>query len=65
MPHLIDLEGLPEPVAGAIAETVLSLKTLYRDHGNPAPVANRMKDLPSRPGRAIGHLSRADIYDER
>ena len=63
MPRVIDLEGLPEPVAKAIIETVLNLKNRYRDEtgvDNKPP-----KDLPSRPGRVIGSLRRVDIYEDR
>ncbi len=63
MAHVIDLEGLPDPVANAIAETVLNLKTRYRaeKHEPPTPP----KTLPSRPGNVIGSLRRVDIYEER
>ena len=60
MSQVIDLEGLPEPVAKAIAETVLNLKNRYRaSRGKPH------RALPSRPGKVIGSLRRVDIYDER
>lgn len=62
MAQVIDLEGLPEPVAKAIAETVFNLKNRYRSKSKqPKP----LKDLPSRPGKVIGSLRRVDIYDER
>jgi len=62
MPQIIDLEGLPEPVARAIAETVVNLKGRYLPKPDrPKPP----KELPSRPGRVIGSLRRVDIYDER
>lgn len=51
MPKLIHVEGLPEPVADAIAETYLSPENL--------------RDLPSRPGTVIGTLRRVEIYEER
>jgi hypothetical protein len=62
MAQEIDLEGLPEPVAKAIAETVVNLKKRYvgrREQPKP------LKDLPARPGKVIGSLHRVDIYDER
>lgn len=62
MAHVIDLEGLPEPVAKAIAETVFNLKNRYRAE---SPERKPLKELPSRPGKVIGSLRRVDIYDER
>jgi len=64
MPHLIDLEGLPEPVAKAIVETVHNLKNRYQSETDIAR-SKAPKDLPSRPGRVIGSLRRTDIYEER
>ncbi len=62
MAQVIDLEGLPDPVAKAIAETVVNLKNRYRLKSvQPKP----SKDLPSRPGKVIGTIRRVDIYDER
>ncbi len=62
MAQVIDLEGLPDAVARAIAETVVNLKNRYRaKREQPKP----LKDLPSRPGKVIGSLRRVDIYDER
>jgi hypothetical protein len=63
MAQTIDLEGLPDPVAKAIAETVLNLKSRYRRKSDKA--AKPLKDLPSRPGKATGSLRRVDIYEER
>jgi hypothetical protein len=63
MAQVIDLEGLPEPVAKAIEETVLNLKSQYRTKSDQ-PVMP-LKDLPSGPGRVIGSLRRVDIYEER
>ena len=63
MSQVIDLEGLPEPVAKAIAETVLTLKSRYRTRTDGA--TKPLKDLPSRPGMVIGSLRRVDIYEER
>jgi hypothetical protein len=64
MAQTIDLEGLPDPVAKAIVETVLNLKSRYQ--AKAASVAAKpLKDLPSRPGRVIGSLRRVDIYEER
>jgi hypothetical protein len=63
MAQVIDLEGLPEPVAKAIVETVLNLKSRYRAKREKA--GNPLRDLPSRPGKVIGSLRRVDIYEER
>jgi hypothetical protein len=65
MAQVIDLEGLPDPVAKAIAETVLNLKNRYRISMKEHPAAELQKDLPTRPGMAIGTVRRVDIYDER
>ena len=63
MAQFIDLDGLPEPVAKAIADTVVNLKTRYR--ATPKEENRPRKTLPSRPGRAIGSLRRVDLYKER
>jgi hypothetical protein len=63
MPHTIDLDGLPEPVAQAIVETILNLKTRYREETEQTARTN--VDLPSHPGRAVGSLRRVDIYEDR
>jgi hypothetical protein len=63
MAQVIDLEGLPDPVAKAIVETVLNLKSRYRTQGGKTTKPPR--DLPARPGKVIGSLRRVDIYDER
>lgn len=63
MAQAIDLEGLPEPVAKAIVETVHNLKSRYRWAHSKTPTPR--KDLPSKPGKVIGSLRRDDIYDER
>ncbi len=63
MAQAIDLEGLPEPVANAIAETVSNLKERYRALRDTT--SEPRKNLPSHPGTVIGSLRRADIYDER
>ena len=62
MSQVIDLDGLPDPVAKAIAETVINLKNRYRVKNEPP---RPLKDLPSRQGKVIGSLRRVDIYDER
>jgi hypothetical protein len=63
MPQVIDLEGLPDPVAKAIAETVFNLKRRYR--AKSGKTSKPLKDLPSRAGKVIGSLRRVDIYEER
>jgi hypothetical protein len=62
MAQLIDLEGLPEPVATAIAETVVNLKKHYRTANKEQHAVEPLKDLPSWPGKVIGSLRRVDIY---
>jgi hypothetical protein len=64
MPQIIDLDGLPDPVAQAIVETVLNLKSRYQVKTGET-ISKPRKDLPSRPGRIIGSLRRVDIYEER
>ena len=63
MAQVVDLEGLPDPVAKAIAETVLNLKSRYRTQRGKT--TKPLRDLPARPGKVIGSLRRVDIYDER
>jgi hypothetical protein len=63
MAQLIDIEGLPDPVAKAIEESVLNLKSRYRAKRDK-PVTP-LKDLPSGPGKVIGSLRRVDICEER
>jgi hypothetical protein len=63
MAQTINLEGLPDPFANAIAETVLNLKSRYRKRNNST--AKPLRDLPSRPGKVIGSLRRVDMYEER
>jgi hypothetical protein len=62
MARIIDLEGVPDPVAMAIVETVLNLKGRYRRRSDKT--AKPLKDLPSRPGKITGSLRRVDIYEE-
>ena len=64
MAQVIDLEGLPAPVARAIAETVINLKNRYRVNVPQQDVAKRKNELPSRPGRVIGNVRRVEIYNE-
>src|SRR5436190_22676602 len=49
--QVIDLEGLPGPVAKAIAETVLNVKRHYRRKRQDT--TKPRNDLPSRPGKVI------------
>jgi hypothetical protein len=62
MAQVIDLDGLPDPVAKAIVETVVNLKNRYRLNKAEAKPG---RALPSRPGKVIGSTRRVDIYDER
>jgi hypothetical protein len=59
---VIDLEGLPDPIAKEIAETVLNLKLRYRALRRRTA---KPTSLPSRPGKIIESLRRVDIYGER
>ena len=65
MPQVIDLEGLPQPVADAIVATVLNLRNSYRVDSPQNHEDRIQKELPSRSGTVIGDLRRVDIYDER
>jgi hypothetical protein len=68
MAQLIDLEGLPDPVAKAIAETVLNLKNSCKprnDESSTRGAGKPLKELPARPGRVIGSLRRVDLYEDR
>jgi hypothetical protein len=72
MAQVIDLEGLPDPVARAIAETVLNLKIRYRSGSEPsrkltAAEADRaleelLDTLPPMPSLPDEALSRESIY---
>jgi len=55
----IDIRGLPEPVARAIAETVENLKRQYCRKEGKTRV-----ELPTRPLGVIGPLDRKTIYDD-
>jgi len=68
MARVIDLEGLPDPVATAITETVLNLKNRYKTHDDKQlseVTGKTLRDLPSRSGRVIGSLRRVDLYEDR
>jgi hypothetical protein len=64
MAQIVDLAGLPEPVANVIVETGLHLKHQYRNADKDQPTAGPPDNLPSSPGRVIGELRRVDIYEE-
>jgi hypothetical protein len=64
MAQIIDLEGLPEPVANALIETVIHLKREYGETTSKSPKKPE-RELPSRPGKVIGSLRRVDLYEER
>ena len=75
MAQVIDLEGLPDPVAKAIAETVLNLKVRYGAKGavsdpirklTAAQADRALEDLldtlPPMPSLSDEALSRESIY---
>ena len=77
MAQIIDLDGLPDPVAKAILETVLNLKNLYasEDKGSAAISSQKLSaqeadaaldeilaSLPPMPSLADKALSRESIY---
>jgi hypothetical protein len=63
MAQFIDLEGLPEPVATAIIETVINLKSRYQPQTERE--TESPKALPLGPGKVIGSLRRIDLYEDR
>jgi hypothetical protein len=58
--QLIDVSGLPEPVARAIEAMVQALREQLAQT-TPKKV---VKDLPLWDGQVIGNLSREEIYDD-
>ncbi len=72
MAQVIDLEGLPDPVARAIAETVLNLKIRYRSDSEPPrkltsaeadlALEELLDTLPPMPSLPDDALSRESIY---
>ncbi len=58
----IELDGLPDQVAAALAMTVAELKLQYE--ATKAPRVDRI-ELPTQPGSVIGSLSRSVIYEDR
>ena len=65
MAVVINLEGLPDPVADALVDTVLHLRARYKVPAEPPATTWPLKELPTAPGRAIGLSRRVEIYDER
>ncbi len=58
----IDVRGLPEPVARALESLAESMKRqLNRDQRRGSP--DRVR-LTTRPGKVLGPLTRAEIYDD-
>lgn len=76
MAQVIDLDGLPDPVAKAIAETVSNLKSGYRAKGRGVPepplkltaaeadlaLDELLNTLPPMPSLSDKALSRESIY---
>jgi len=58
----IDVEGLPEPVAQAVAAMVEALREEFRVGGQQT--TRRKVELPSSPGKVLGSLSREEIYKD-
>lgn len=58
----IDVEGIPDQIAQALARFVRA----YREHLTRTSAPHheeRPKALPLWPGTVLGHLTRDDIYD--
>jgi len=56
----IDVEGLPEPIVRAMETVVHTLREQL--HGQDKP---RVRvELPVWPGEVVGHLTRAEIYED-
>ncbi len=56
----IDVEGLPQPVAEAVARMVETLREQLPDE----PEKRQKVKLITRPGRVYGRLTREEIYDD-
>jgi hypothetical protein len=55
----INVEGLPEPVARALAAMVQALREQLAKDQKTEP-----RELPVWPGTVIGSLTREEIYDD-
>lgn len=55
----INVEGLPEPLAIAVAAMVQALREQLAKHQKKEPA-----ELPVWPGTVIGSLTREEIYDD-
>ncbi|MFW6163443.1 MAG: hypothetical protein ACODAJ_11795 [Planctomycetota bacterium] len=56
----VSLDGLPKPVAQAIATMVEKLRQQFREQ----PEKRQKINLITRPGRVYGRLTREEIYDD-
>jgi hypothetical protein len=57
---VIDVRGLPDPVAHALQAMVQAL----RDQLRTTRDQRQRVDLPAWPGKPIGKLTREEIYDD-
>lgn len=58
----IDVEGLPEPVAQAVAAMVQALRDQL--HVDAEPRRQERVKLPTRPGEVLGLPTREEIYED-
>ena len=56
----IDVGGLPEPIAEAVARMVDALREQYVNE----PQKRQKVKLITRPGKVYGRLTREEIYDD-
>jgi len=56
----IDVEGLPKPVAEAVARMVETLRKQWEGPREP----RRRVELPIWPGKVYGRLTREEIYED-
>jgi hypothetical protein len=58
----IDVDGLPEPVAQAIAALVQAIRAQLRTQAEAHPP--QKVELPSWPGNVTSRLTREEIYED-
>ena len=59
---LIDVEGLPEPIAQALEIVVHALRTQYA--APPEKPTHEPRELVVWPGKVLSDLTREDIYGD-
>ena len=59
---IIDVEGLPEPVAQAVAAMVEALREEL--HAQTKSGRKKRVKLPTRPGKVLGLPTREEIYED-